>query len=31
MNALFTRAPQHASAAPSTPPAPSTVTFDTTA
>ncbi len=31
MNALFTRAPQHASAAPSTPPIPSTVTFDTTA
>ncbi|WJS89529.1 hypothetical protein [Microbacterium testaceum] len=31
MNALFTRAPQHSSAAPSIPPTPSTVTFDTTA
>lgn len=31
MNALFTRAPQHASAAPSPTPTPSTVTFDTTA
>ncbi|MDQ1083988.1 MULTISPECIES: hypothetical protein [Microbacterium] len=30
MNALFTRAPQHSSAAPTTP-TPSTVTFDTTA
>lgn len=31
MNALFTRAPQHASAAPISTPTPSTVTFDTTA
>lgn len=31
MNALFTRAPQHASAAPTPAPLPSTVTFDTTA
>ena len=31
MNALFARAPQHSSAAPSTPPTRSTVTFDTTA
>ncbi len=31
MNALFTRAPQHSSAAPSPLPTPSTITFDTTA
>lgn len=31
MNALFTRAPQHVSAAPTVIPTPSTVTFDTTA
>ncbi|OZD30791.1 hypothetical protein CH252_40455 [Rhodococcus sp. 06-1477-1B] len=31
MNALFTRAPQHTTAAPSTPPTPSPITFDTTA